>query len=64
VAIGPSLRIADRSRETAERYLEALRELAGVGVNWATVQLPHPSRAAFLENVDWFGREVVAGLHL
>ena len=43
----------------ADHYLEALARLGEIGVTWAMIDLPHPSLAAFLDNVRWFGEEVV-----
>lgn len=48
------------TRAGADRYIEALAELREVGVTWGVVDLPHPNLEAFLENVQWFGEEVVA----
>ncbi|RZJ97959.1 MAG: TIGR03619 family F420-dependent LLM class oxidoreductase [Novosphingobium sp.] len=42
--------------------IDAYGELAEAGVTWTTVGLPAPSRAAFVENVQWFGEEIVAKL--
>lgn len=42
--------------------IDAYGELAEAGVTWTTVGLPAPSRAAFAENVQWFGEEIVAKL--
>jgi len=60
IVIGPRMRIKDRTRETAERYLEMADELAQAGVTWATADLGHASRAAYVEAVQWFGEEVIA----
>ncbi len=42
--------------------LRRVRELADVGVTWAMAEPPHKSRAHYLENVQWFGEEVIARL--
>ena len=55
IVLGPRMRIKDRTPERAERYLEALDELAGAGVTWATINFAHPSRAEYIELVQWFG---------
>jgi probable F420-dependent oxidoreductase len=60
VVIGPRMSIRDRSRETADRYIEKAAELAQAGVTWSTGNLGHGSRAEYLENVQWFGEEIVA----
>lgn len=60
ICIGPRTRPKSNTRAEADRYLEAVAELAAVGVNWITADVPHPSRAAYLENVQWFGEEIIA----
>jgi probable F420-dependent oxidoreductase len=60
VVIGPRMSLKTLSSETAERFLQGLEELRGAGVTWATADLPHPSRAGYLEAVQWFGDEIVA----
>jgi probable F420-dependent oxidoreductase len=59
VCIGPRVRIRSQERAEADRYLEAVGELAEVGVTWVGADLPHPSRQAYVEAVQWFGEEVV-----
>ena len=60
IVLGPRMRIKQASAETAERYLKSLDELKAAGVTWATVNIAHPSRAAYVELVQWFGEAVVA----
>jgi alkanesulfonate monooxygenase SsuD/methylene tetrahydromethanopterin reductase-like flavin-dependent oxidoreductase (luciferase family) len=60
VVIGPKVRLAGKTRAAAEAYLEALGELAATGVTWASFDPDHPSRAAWLENLQWFAEEVIA----
>jgi probable F420-dependent oxidoreductase len=62
VAIGAQKGPRFQQAGGADAYLEALGELAEVGVTWAMVEPPHPSRQAYLENVQWFGEEVIAKL--
>lgn len=62
VVIGPKTKLRYGSRESAEQYLEALDELAAVGVTWAMSEPPHPSRQAYLENLQWFSEEVLSRL--
>jgi probable F420-dependent oxidoreductase len=59
VCIGPQVQLGDCTRQEAERLVENLGQLAELGVTWSYVGVPHPSRAAFLENVRWLGEEVV-----
>jgi probable F420-dependent oxidoreductase len=60
VVLGPRMRIKQPSAEAAERYLKSLEDLKAAGVTWATVNIAHPSRAAYVELVQWFGEAVVA----
>jgi len=62
VAIGARARINVNDKDSVPRYLDAVRDLAEVGVTWTMIELPHPSRAGFIENVQWFGEEVIAKL--
>ena len=62
IAIGPREKLNFGGSGAIQRYLDALGELAEIGVTWAMVEPPHPSRQAYLENVQWFGEEVVARL--
>ena len=60
IVLGPRMRIKQATPETAERFLTELAQLQQAGVTWATVNIAHSSRAAFVELVQWFGEEVVA----
>ncbi|MBV1688661.1 TIGR03619 family F420-dependent LLM class oxidoreductase [Novosphingobium sp. G106] len=60
IVLGPRMRIKAPNAETAERFLAALDGLRAAGVTWATVNIAHPSRGAYVELVEWFGEEVVA----
>jgi probable F420-dependent oxidoreductase len=60
IAIGARERLEYGSSESAEQYLKALAALAEVGVNWAMVEPPHPSRKAYLDNVQWFGEAIIS----
>jgi len=59
IAIGPKPKLHYQKAGGADEYLEAVRELAGAGVTWCMVDPPHPNRQAYIENVQWFGEEVV-----
>jgi len=60
VLMGPQSRGRTNPQTGAQEYLQQFGELAEVGVNWTRVDIPHPSRAAYLENVQWFAEEVMA----
>lgn len=60
IVLGPRMRVKAPTAETAEKFLAALGGLEAAGVTWATVNIAHPSRSAYVELVQWFGEEVVA----
>jgi probable F420-dependent oxidoreductase len=60
VAIGARHKLQYGSRESADQYLEAVAELAAVGVTWTMVEPPHPSRQAYIDNVRWLGEAVIS----
>jgi probable F420-dependent oxidoreductase len=60
VAVGSPYRPKGATASDAEQLVQHARELEERGVSWMWTSLPAPSLTAFLENVDWFGREVVA----
>jgi len=62
IAIGPKARLGYGKSGGADAYLEAVGELAEAGVTWAMAEPPHASRQQYLENVQWFGEEVIARL--
>lgn len=62
IILGPRMRVKQASSEAADRYLRALDELRAVGVTWATVNIAHPTRAAYVDLVRWFGDAVIAKL--
>jgi probable F420-dependent oxidoreductase len=47
-------------RSEADQFLEAAAKLRSHGASWTWTVLPAPSRPAFLENVAWYGEEVIA----
>ena len=60
VAIGARSKLDFKTRASADAYLEEVKKLGDVGVTWIMIEAPHPSRQAFIENVKWFGEEVIA----
>jgi len=48
------------ARANTTKMIDDYAALAAAGVSWTTVSLPSPSRAAFIEHVQWFGEEVVS----
>ena len=63
VAIGARAKLTVGNADSAAEYVASVRDLAGVGVTWTMVDLPHPSRQAWLDNVAWFGQNVIARLN-
>jgi probable F420-dependent oxidoreductase len=59
VVLGPRMRIKQPTRAAAQRFIDELQELKEAGVTWASVNIAHPSRAAYIELVRWFGEEVI-----
>ncbi|KQX17446.1 MULTISPECIES: LLM class F420-dependent oxidoreductase [unclassified Sphingomonas] len=48
------------TRLNAQAIIDQLEELAAAGVTWSAVALPQADRAQYVENVLWFGEEVLA----
>lgn len=46
----------------AQEYLETAHRLAAMGCNWMMLGLPHPSLAAYLDNIRWAGEAIVPQL--
>jgi hypothetical protein len=51
-------------RPDAAAIVDGLAALAEIGVTWSSIALPCRNRADYLDNVDWFSREVIAALPL
>jgi probable F420-dependent oxidoreductase len=60
VAVGSPFRPKAPTRVDADRFLDGARELAARGATWMWTPLLAPSRAAFLENVAWFGEDIIS----
>lgn len=59
VAVGTHQRPKDLSRVEADRLIEEIGRFAEAGVSWTWIDLLHVSRVAYLDQVQWFGEEVV-----
>jgi len=55
-----ALTMQSKERPSADAIVEELIDFAGAGVTWSVVALPCETRGQYLENVDWFAREVMA----
>ncbi|HEX7876772.1 MAG TPA: TIGR03619 family F420-dependent LLM class oxidoreductase [Sphingobium sp.] len=62
VQLSPLQKLAFGRSDQVQQYVDAIGALADAGVHWAAVEPPHPSRAAYIEHVHWFGEEVIAKL--
>jgi len=59
IAFSSTDNFVNRTRNEADQFIEDLQQLKNAGATWVTLKLPHPSRAAYIENVHWFGEEVI-----
>jgi probable F420-dependent oxidoreductase len=59
ICMGPKAAMAACTREAADRWINDVGDLADLGVTWSGCSVPQPSRAAFLENLQWLGEEVL-----
>jgi probable F420-dependent oxidoreductase len=55
---GAALKMQDAG--SAAQAVDDYCALAEAGVTWTTIAVPSPTRAAFAENIQWFGEEVAA----
>lgn len=62
IEIGPRERVKFGHKDSVQQYVDAIGALTDVGVTWAMVEAPHRTRSAYIENVLWFGEEVIAPL--
>jgi len=59
IAFSSTDNFTHRTRDEADRFIDDLQQLKKAGATWITIKLPHPTRAAYIENVHWFGEEVI-----
>lgn len=59
IAFSSTDNFVNRSREEADQFIDDLQQLKNAGATWVTLKLPHPTRAAYIENVHWFNEEVI-----
>jgi len=58
VCVAPQLRLQSTEAGPVAEYIAQLQALKAAGATYATIYLPHPSRAAYLENIQWFNSAV------
>lgn len=51
-----------RERPSKDAIVDQLGELAEVGVTWSSISLPCRDRREYVENVDWFAKDVMTSL--
>jgi probable F420-dependent oxidoreductase len=49
-------------RPDRNALVDQFRQLAEIGVSWLSVSLPCRDRSEYIENIDWFSREVMSGV--
>jgi probable F420-dependent oxidoreductase len=59
ICMGPQQPMRECTAAEADRWINDLGVLAELGVTWSGCGVPHPSRAAFIENLQWLGEEVL-----
>lgn len=59
VAVGAPFRPKALDDDTTQRFVEEAKALEARGVDWMWTPLPSPSRQAYLDALDWFGKEIV-----
>lgn len=62
IAISANDLFTNYTNQEADRFIEDVVALEKAGAGWVTVKLAHPSRAAYIEHVQWFGENVVQRL--
>jgi probable F420-dependent oxidoreductase len=63
ISIGPQQGLQGRSPADIDRYIQAVGEMAELGSTWMGADPPHPDRATWLENLQWYGEEVLPKIH-
>jgi probable F420-dependent oxidoreductase len=63
MCIGPQRPLQACTRPEAERFVEQLSALAELGATWSLCTVPHPTRQAYLDNLQWFAEEIVPKAH-
>lgn len=59
ICINLPARIGTMDRAEADRAIEAVQACGDAGATWMFVGFPHPSRAAYLDHLQWFSEEVM-----
>lgn len=62
IAISSNTLFPTRSRSEADEFIEDILALEQAGATWVTVKLQHPDRQAYIDNVRWFGEEIIQRL--
>jgi probable F420-dependent oxidoreductase len=59
ICMAPQKGIEALTRSEADRWINDLGALAELGVTWSGCGVPQPSRAAFIDNLQWLAEEVL-----
>lgn len=62
IEINPRRDLSFGTSTEVQEYVDEIAALADTGVTWVTVTPPHQSRAAYIENVQWFAEEIISRL--
>ena len=57
---GPPVKVGFQGKGDVTKYRDAVGEMIEGGVNWISAMVPHGSRAEYIDNVQWYGEEVIA----
>lgn len=60
VAAGPPIRIDWKGKSSPQEYIDGIGELVEGGVTWISAEAPHRNRSQYIEDVLWYGEEVIA----
>ncbi len=60
ISTGSPFRPKTTTREDADKVVECAHRVAAHGATSMWLPLPAPSRAAFIDNVAWYGEEIIA----
>ena len=60
ISTGPPVKVGFQGKGDVQQYIDRVGEMGEAGVNWISAMVPHGSRAEYIENVQWYGEEVIA----
>lgn len=60
LSAGPPIKVGFRGNGSVQEYIDGISEIIEAGATWISVLIPHSTRSAYVEDVLWFGEEVIA----